>query len=77
MINPEEAEGDEIAKEKCTEGIELIKQVLDYLNKKTHRVGKLAYSYTTPEYQNKILTRYAEGYKLEDFKRVIDVKVSE
>ncbi len=54
-----------------------IKQVLDYLNKKTYRVGKRAYDYTTPEYQKQILARYAEGYKLEDFKHVVDVKVSE
>ena len=77
MINPEEAEGDEAAKKKRDKEIDLIKQVLDYLNKKTHRVGKYAYLYTTPEYQNKILTRCAEGYKLEDFKHVVDVKVSE
>lgn len=77
MINPEEAEGDEIAKEKRAREIELIKQVLDYLNKKTHRVGKYAYLYITPEYQKQILARYAEGYKTDDLKRVVDVKVSE
>ena len=77
MINPEEAGDDEASKKKRAREIELIKQVLDHLNKKTHRVDKMAYLYSTPEYQNQILARYAEGYKLEDFKRVIEVKVAE
>lgn len=46
--------------------------VLDYLNQKTGRQYK-----RVPAHANRIKARIKEGYTLEDFKRVVDFKVSE
>ena len=51
----------------------IYKGVVDYLNQKT---GK-NYKYTTTATKTKIKARLNEGYNLDDFKKVIDVKVRE
>ena len=53
--------------------IECISQVIDYLNKK----ASTAYKHTTADTQKHIKARINEGFKLEDFRRVIDVKCAE
>ena len=49
------------------------KEIIDYLNEKT---GK-AYKYSTETTQRHIRARIKEGFTLEDFKNVIDWKVSQ
>ena len=49
------------------------KEVIEYLN---NRSGK-NYRYTTKATQRHIRARFEEGFTLEDFKRVIDWKVSQ
>ncbi len=51
----------------------LFKEVIEYLN---NRSGK-NYKYTTKATQRHIKARFEEGFTLEDFKRVIDWKVSQ
>ena len=51
----------------------IIKQVIDYLNE---RVGS-NYKSNTPKTRDKIKARINEGFTLEDFKRVIDIKFIE
>lgn len=49
------------------------KEIIDYLNKRT---GK-KYKHTASGNKIKIKARWNEGYTLEDFKKVIDVKVNQ
>ena len=49
------------------------KEIIDYLNKRT---GK-KYKHTSSGNKIKIKARWNEGYTLEDFKKVIDVKVNQ
>lgn len=56
---------------------DFVNKVIDYLNEKTKIAGKMAYDPTTPEYRKVILARSDEEYTLEDFKRVIDVKIAD
>lgn len=56
---------------------DIVIQVLDYLNKKTRRTGDMKYKSDTPKYQKHILARFADGYRIEDFTHVIDVKTAE
>lgn len=49
------------------------KEIIDYLNEKT---GK-RYSHTANKNQDLIRARWNEGFRLEDFKSVIDTKVAE
>ena len=51
----------------------IIKQVIDYLNE---RLGS-NYKSNTPKTRDKIKARINEGFTLEDFKRVIDIKFIE
>lgn len=51
----------------------IIKQVVDYLNE---RVGS-NYKSNTPKTRDKIKARINEGFTLEDFKKVIDIKFIE
>ena len=51
----------------------IIKQVIDYLNE---RVGS-NYKSNTPKTRDKIKARINEGFVLEDFKKVIDIKFIE
>ena len=51
----------------------VIKQVIDYLNE---RVGS-NYKSNTPKTRDKIKARINEGFTLEDFKKVIDIKFIE
>ena len=48
-------------------------EIINYLNKKAHR----GYKPTTPKTREHIRARWNEGYTLDDFKRVIDVKVAD
>lgn len=49
------------------------REIVDYLNEKTGS----QYKHTTQSTKNGIKARYNEGFKLDDFKRVIDVKTSQ
>ena len=49
------------------------KEIIDYLNKKTNS----QFRYTTKKNKELIKERWAEGNTLEDFRRVIDIKVAE
>lgn len=49
------------------------KLIIDYLNEKAERQFK----HTPNKTQTLIRARWAEGFKLDDFKRVIDIKVTE
>ena len=51
----------------------IVKEVVDYLNLKL----KTNYKYTTAKTRDKIIARINEGFTLEDFKRVIDIKFIE
>lgn len=53
-----------------TQDIDLVNEIIDYLNIKT---GK-KYSSKSKGNQKPILSRLKEGYKLQDFKNVIDIK---
>ena len=59
------------AEEKEHNNMDMIKQIIDYLNAKTNR------SYTTKakDAVRAINARIKEGHKAEDFKKVIDIKV--
>lgn len=48
-------------------------EIIDYLNEKAHR----RYRPTTPKTREHIRARWNEGYTLDDFKHVIDVKCAE
>lgn len=48
----------------------IIKEVIEYLNKETNS----SYRDTTPKTRTLILARIKEGFKLEDFKKVVDNK---
>ncbi|WP_368251198.1 phage replisome organizer N-terminal domain-containing protein [Enterococcus sp. 2201sp1_2201st1_B8_2201SCRN_220225] len=50
-----------------------IKEIIDYLNKKTSS----NYRPSTKATQTKIKARLAEGFNVDDFKRVIDIKCAE
>lgn len=50
-----------------------IKEIIEYLNQKTGS----NYRVTTKATQTKIKTRLAEGFSVDDFKRVIDIKSAE
>ena len=50
-----------------------VKEIIEYLNQKTGS----NYRVTTKATQTKIKTRLAEGFSVEDFKRVIDIKSAE
>lgn len=52
---------------------ESISLIVDYLNSK----AKTNYRNNTPKTQSLIIARLKEGYKLEDFQKVIDVKTTE
>ena len=49
------------------------KEIIDYLNEKTNK----KYKHTSSGNKIKIKARWNEGYTLEDFKKVIDVKVNQ
>ena len=49
------------------------REIVDYLNEKTGS----KYKHTTQSTKNGIKARYNEGFKLDDFKRVIDIKTSQ
>lgn len=49
------------------------KEIIDYLNQKTNS----NYRYTTGKTKELIKARYNEGFGLEDFKKVIDIKTAE
>ena len=49
------------------------KEITDYLNKK----AETNYRHTGKKTQTLIKTRYSEGFNLDDFKKVIDIKVNE
>lgn len=48
-------------------------EIVEYLNKITHS----NYKHGTPKTRTLIKARYNEGFKIDDFKRVIDVKTNE
>lgn len=48
-------------------------EIIDYLNEKANR----RYRPSTPKTREHIRARWNEGYRLDDFKRVIDVKVAD
>lgn len=48
-------------------------EIIDYLNEKASR----RYRPSTPKTREHIRARWSEGYRLDDFKRVIDVKVAD
>ena len=52
--------------------MDLVKQIIDYLNQKT---GK-RFRYENKESQRLIRGRLSDGYTLDDFKKVIDIKCS-
>lgn len=58
---------------KLNNNLDIIKQVIDYLNNKNNS----KYKYSTKTTQDKINARLNEGYKLDDFIAVIDKKVKE
>ena len=63
----------EVKEPKATrKNVELIGQIILYLNQKTNK----NYSIEAKEAQKCIHARIAEGYSLQDFKKVIDIKVS-
>jgi len=63
----------EVKEPKATrKNVELIGQIILYLNQKTNK----NYSVEAKEAQKCIHARIAEGYSLQDFKKVIDIKVS-
>lgn len=49
------------------------REIVDYLNEKTGS----QYKHTTQSTRNGIKARYNEGFNLDDFKRVIDIKTSQ
>ena len=49
------------------------KEIIHYLNEKTRK----KFQYTNPSTKEKITSRWNEGHRLDDFKKVIDVKVAE
>lgn len=53
--------------------VDVYKEVINYLNNKINS----NYKYTTKKTQSLIHSRLEEGFKLEDFKKVIDVKAKE
>lgn len=59
-----------IINHKSNNHIDIIKQIIDYLNNKTNSNFK----YTSKTTQNKIIARLNEGYSLDDFIVVIDKK---
>lgn len=59
-----------IINHKSNNHIDIIKQIIDYLNSKTNSNFK----YTSKTTQNKIIARLNEGYSLDDFIVVIDNK---
>lgn len=62
-----------IINHKSNNHIDIIKQIIDYLNNKTNSNFK----YTSKTTQNKIIARLNEGYSLDDFIAVIDKKCDE
>ncbi len=62
-----------IINHKSNNHIDIIKQIIDYLNNKTNSNFK----YTSKTTQNKIIARLNEGYVLDDFIVVIDKKFIE
>lgn len=59
-----------IINHKSNNHIDIIKQIIDYLNNKTN----CNFKYTSKTTQNKIIARLNEGYSLDDFIVVIDNK---
>lgn len=55
------------------EELDVAVEIINYLNKKTNK----SYRASTPATKRLINGRLAEGYTLEDFKRVIDLKASQ
>lgn len=55
------------------EELDVAVEIIDYLNKKTSK----NYRASTPATKRLINGRLADGYTLEDFKRVIDLKASQ
>jgi uncharacterized phage protein (TIGR02220 family) len=51
----------------------LFSEIIDYLNEKANR----RYRPSTPKTREHIRARWSEGYRLDDFKHVIDVKVAD
>ena len=64
---------DSIGKDSIGKDIYIVDQVVDYLNQKT---GK-AFRSTTDKTRKLIKIRLKEGFSLEDFKKVIDIKTAE
>ncbi len=61
-------EKENIIKEK-----ENIIEIINYLNSKTHK----QYRYTTSKTQSLIKARFKEGFNVDDFKKVIDIKTNQ
>lgn len=61
-------EKENIIKEK-----ENIIEIINYLNQKTHK----QYRYTTSKTQTLIRARFKEGFNVDDFKKVIDIKTNQ
>lgn len=62
-----------LLKDKSIKNIDIYSEVIDYLN---HKVGS-SYRSTTKTNRNLIKARLNEGFKIEDFKKVIDIKTKE
>lgn len=56
-----------------TNNINIYKYIVDYLNEKTNS----KYKHTTPKTKSLINARLKEGFKVEDFEKVIDTKVND
>lgn len=55
------------------DNIDIYKYIVDYLNEKTNS----KYKHTTPKTKSLINARLKEGFKVEDFEKVIDTKVND
>lgn len=60
-----------------SDNLNQIKRIITYLNRKTGRTGRSKFRYTSPRSQKLLIDRFRDGYNLEDFKRVIDIKFHE
>lgn len=68
-----QAETDNPSKSKPEEEIPY-DDIIDYLNKKTHREGRFKFKSSSEDNRKLIHARWQEGNRLEDFKQVIDNK---
>ena len=68
-----ELEIEEEKKNKNNKEKENIIEIINYLNSKTHK----QYRYTTSKTQSLIKARFKEGFNVDDFKKVIDIKTNQ